>query len=274
MTATLNELNVTPLSELEHEGESEWEGELEGEYESEEFFGRLAALARRAAQSPALRRVGLTAARAALRGLPSVAGAIGGLPGSRGGRIGQSLGSGVAGALGVLLPDSEMEAELQGEFEMEGESEGEVNPLRRVYPDAMMEHLGHAAATAESEAEAEAFIGALLPVAARLIPRVAPLVTRALPQLVRGASSVVRQLRRTPATRPLVRTVPTIVRRTMASIARQARQGQPVPPAAAVRTLAQQTAQVLRNPQACVRAYQRSKALDRSYHNTCPQCGR
>ena len=44
-----------------------------------------------------------------------------------------------------------------------------ANPLRRVYPDAMMEHLGHAAAEAETEAEAEAFVGALVPLAAGLV---------------------------------------------------------------------------------------------------------
>src|SRR5262245_3811369 len=282
--STLNQLAGPPLFELEGEGEREWEvggqAEIEGESESEEFFGRLADLARRAAQSPALRRVGLSAARAALRGLPSVAGAVGGVPGSRGSRVGQSLGSGIAGALGAFRPDSEMEGELEGEWETETEDEGEiegeseVNPIRRIYPQAMMEHLGHAAASAENEAEAEAFIGALLPVAARLIPRVAPLVTRALPQLVRGASSVVRMLRSSPTTRPLVRAFPTIVRRTVANIARQAGHGQSVTPAGAVRTLAQQTAQVLSNPRTCVRAYQRSRALDRNYHRTCPQCGR
>src|SRR5690349_4074394 len=73
----------------------------------------------------------------------------------------------------------------EAEWELEGESEAEllVNPIRRVYPDAMMEHFGHAAAEARSEAEAEAFIGALIPLAARLLPRVAPVIMRSAPGL-------------------------------------------------------------------------------------------
>src|SRR5206468_517482 len=52
-------------SEWEAEGEGEWEWEAEGEGESEEFFRRILSLARRAASSPALRQVGLRAARGA-----------------------------------------------------------------------------------------------------------------------------------------------------------------------------------------------------------------
>src|SRR5690349_5008575 len=57
--------------EYEQEYEEEWEGEFEAESEAEAeaFFGRLASLAQRAVRSPALRRVGLAAARSALGGL-------------------------------------------------------------------------------------------------------------------------------------------------------------------------------------------------------------
>lgn len=238
------------MYEYELEGEFEYEAEAEceweGECEAEEFFGRLAALARRAAQSPALRRVGLAAARTALGGIGNIGAAIGGVPGSPGTVPGPGL----------------PQAEYEGEFEWEGE----VNPLRRVYPDALMEHLGHAAAETESEAEAEAFIGALIPLAARIIPRVAPAIMRAAPQLIRGAARVTRTLRRKPATRQLVRTMPTIIRNTAVSIARQASQGRPVTPQTAVRTLAQQTARVISSPRRAVQAYQRSRALDRRHH--------
>jgi hypothetical protein len=155
---------------------------------------------------------------------------------------------------------------LLGEGEFEGEFEDELNPIRRVYPDALMEHLGHAAAAAESEAEAETFIGALIPLAARILPRVAPTIMRAAPRLIRGAANVARTLRRHPATRPLVRALPTVVRRTAANIAQQVAQGRPVTPQSAVRTLARQTARVLSSPQQCVQAYRRSRALDRQLH--------
>jgi hypothetical protein len=229
--------------ELEEEYEGEYEGELEGEYEAEEegeeFFRQLASLAAQAARSPALRRIGQAAARSAMRGL---------------------------GGQAELEGELELEGEWEAGYEGEEEAEGEANPIRRVYPDALMEHFGHAASTAESEAEAEAFVGALVPLAARVIPRLAPAVMRAAPQLIRGVARVTRTLRRNPATRPLVRAVPTIVRRTTANLARRAARGQPVTPQVAVRTLAGQTSRVLSSPRQCVHAYRRSRDLDRHYH--------
>jgi hypothetical protein len=251
--------------ELEFEGELEWEGEgeWEGEAESEEFFRRIGALARRAASSPALRQVALRAARGALSGLGGVGGALGGaVGGTRGAALGRGLGSVVGRNVSGWLP----QRELEGEFELEFEGEEEVNPIRRVYPDALMEHLGHAAAEAESEEEAEAFIGALVPLAARLLPRAASTVMRVAPSLIRGVAGATRALRSNPATRPMVRALPAVVRQTAANLARQAAQGRPVTPQTAVRTLARQTASVLGSPQRCAQAFQRSRALDQRYH--------
>lgn len=255
--------------EFEDEGEFEFEGEYEGEYEGEEFFGRLAQLARRAVQNPALRRVGLQAARSALGGLRGMGGA----------------GGAAANILGGMLPQREYEGEFEyeGEYEFESEYEGEgeseyegedfVNPQRRLSQEALMAHLGNAAASAESEDEAEAFIGALIPLASRLIPRVAPAVMRAAPQLIRGISNVAQRLRSNPATQQLVRTLPTVARNTVASLARQVGQGRPVTPQTAVRALAQQTARVIGSPQQATRAYQRNRALDRRYHRTVARPG-
>jgi hypothetical protein len=241
--------------ESEWEGEYEYEGEYEGEFEGEEFFGRIANLARRAASNPMLRRVGLQAARAALGGLRGMGPA----------------GGAAASILGGMLPQREYEGEYEyegeGEFEYEGEYESFANPQRRLSREAMlMAHLGNSAAAAESEDEAEAFIGALIPLASRLIPRIAPAVMRAAPQLIRGMSNVAQRLRANPATRQLVRTLPQIARNTVGQMARQAAAGQPVTPQAAVRTLARQTARVIGSPQQAARAYQRNRALDRQYH--------
>jgi hypothetical protein len=289
------EYEAIPESEWETEFEAEYEGELEGE----EFIGALRRLAGRALAagrqqlrpgSP-LRRVALGAARQVVqRGLPALGGWAGGRLGQNlGGRFGalagpegaaigaaagQSLGDEGGTALGQMavptalswIPEQEYEFEYEGEGEYEGELEGEVNPIRRVYSDALMEHLGHAAAEAENEEEAEAFIGALIPLAARLIPRAAPAIVRAAPGLIRGLTGATRALRRSSTTRPLVRAIPTIVRQTAANIARQTAQGAPVTPQAAVRTLARQTAGVLSSPRQCARAYQRSRALDQRYH--------
>jgi len=242
-------------SEWESEGEFEYEGEDEGEYEGEEFFGRLASLARRAASNPMLRRVGLQAARSALSGLRGM-GPAGGL---------------AARAIGGFLPQREYEGE--GEFELESEFESFVNPQSRLSREALMAHLGNAAASAESEDEAEAFIGALIPLAAQLIPRVAPAVMRAAPQLIRGISNVTQRLRNNPATQQLVRTLPTVARNTVGSLARQAARGRPITPQAAVRTLAQQTARVVGNPRQATQAYRRNRALDRRYHRVVARPG-
>ena len=184
----------------------------------------------------------------------------------------------LGGVIGGLLGEGELEDELEGEEEYEYELEGEwedeyedesermANPLRRVYPDAMMEHLGHAAAEAETEAEAEAFIGALVPLATGLARAAAPHIARSTPQLVRGLSKVAHTLRRNPATRQLVRTLPTVASRTTRSLARQVAHGRPITPRRASRTLARQTAAVLRSPQARHNVVRRARALDRTYH--------
>jgi hypothetical protein len=255
--------------EFESELEGEYEGEFEGEMEAEEFFGRLAGLARRAAQSPALRSIGLQAARAALGGL-SRTGGVGGL---------------AANVIGGMLPQQEFEGEFEGEFEFEGEGEYEgeyegefegefeafSNPQSRLQTEALMAHLGNAAASAESEEEAEAFLGALVPLAAQLIPRVAPVVMRAAPQLINGVANAARTLMNSPTTQQLVRTLPTVAKNTVGAIARQVANGRPVTVQSAVQTLARQTANVIGNPQQATRAYQRNKSLDRAHHRTAPK---
>lgn len=274
-----------PVSEYELEALPELEvgygAEMEGEGESEQFFGALANLARRGAgwltaQGSPQRRVALWAARQALnRGLPALGRWVGGrIGGTADGATGASVGQRAASWLSGMLPAREYEGEWESEFEEE------LSPVRKVYPDALMEHLGHAAAETQSEAEAEALAGAMIPLAARAVPGAAPVILRASPGLVCGLSGVVRSLRRSPTTRPLLRTVPSIVRRTAASIAQQTAQGAPVTPQQAIQTLARQTYRVLRSPQQSVRAFQRSRVLDRQFHQgagaagVCPACQR
>ncbi len=267
--------------EYEDEYEGEYEDEYEGEYESEEFFRQIAALARRGMQSPTLQRLGRMARSAAMAG--RIAGlTMNPLPMPAVPQEPPAI---------VAVQEPRRRGGMQQrppQREYESEWEEEVNPQQRAYSGALMEHLAHAAATTESEAEAEAFIGALVPLAARLLPRAAPALLRAAPNLVRGLAGATRVLRRNPATRPLVRTLPTVLRRTAANVARQTAQGRPVTPQRAVQTLARQTAQVIGSPRQCVQAYQRGRTLDRQYHRMagnaarpqaarrqsgCPTCG-
>jgi hypothetical protein len=92
---------------------------------------------------------------------------------------------------------------------------------------------------------------------------------KVLPQLTRGATQVMRQLRQSPTTRPLVRAMPTIVRRTVADVARQVERGRPVTADFATRMLARETRRALADPQQLMRMYQRSRELDRRYHHVC-----
>ena len=163
----------------------------------------------------------------------------------------------------------EAEAESESEFESEDEDELEeefANPQARAYPDALMEHLGHLAAEAESEAEAEAFIAAAIPLAAQLLPKALPLISKAAPKLIKAAGRLTRVLRRNPRTRKLVRTVPRMIKRTVGSMAKQSARGRRVTPATATRTFRRQAAQVVGNPAQCAHAWRSSRAADRKYH--------
>src|SRR6478672_8541090 len=250
MSISQHELEALPELEGETEGELELEGEGEGELEGEQF-------------------------------LSTIARGIGGLLGETEGELefegeGELEFEGEGEFEGELEGEGELEFEGEGELEGEqflstivrgiggllGETELELNPVRRVYPDAMMEHLGHAAAEAESEAAAEAFLGALLPIAARALPS----VMRAAPRLIPQIGRIARVLRRNPATRPLVRAIPTIVQRTANTLARQAARGRPITARSALRVLDRQTSRALRNPYQRRRILHRARVIDRRYH--------
>jgi hypothetical protein len=178
--------------------------------------------------------------------------------GAQGRAAGQSLGQQAAARLGGMIP--------QREFEGEFEDELMLNPARRAFQVANLAHLGNAAAAARTEAESEAFLGALIPAAARLIPRLAPMVMRQAPALIRGVANVGRTILRSPAARQMIRTVPQIVRGTVGNLARQAAQGRPITAASAARTLAGQTYRTLATPARAQAAAARTRAQDRAYH--------
>jgi hypothetical protein len=159
--------------------------------------------------------------------------------------------------------------------------------MRKIYTDAMMEHLGELAAEAETEHEAaEHFLPligmaaskllpvvakAVAPMAKRALPQIARAVTRVAPRLTRGVGQIARGLHRNPATRPLLKAVPSIARRTVGAVARQAARGQRVTPRMATRTLAQQTRSVLGHPRRRAQVMRRHRVMDRRFHQ---QAGR
>jgi len=193
-------------------------------------------------------------------------------------------GEGWLGALGNIAGSllGESEDEYESEFESEDEFEGEVNPIRKIYPDAMMEHLGELAAEAESEDEAaEHFLPligmaaskllpvvakAVAPMARKALPKIAKALTKATPGLTRGVGKVAKALHRNPQTRHLLRAVPGIARRTVGSIAHKVARGGHVTPRTAVQTLARQTRRVLGTPRLRGQALRRHRNLERRFH--------
>jgi len=292
------------LGELEGLGEFETEFESEFEGEMPESFGwgdignwakgQWAAVKTPGSwQNSAVR----LADRAILAAAPSIGSAIGGTTGGGIGKAIQDAGT------AVIPPEwresefeGELESELEGEFETEFEFEqeglGEISPVSRVYPDAMMEHLGHAAMEAESEFEAAEGFAPLVPLvasklvplaakaaphlAARVLPRVAHAVNRVTPHLTRSVGNLTRALYRHPQTRPLLRVVPSITRRAVTTIARHAAAGRPVSPHRAVRILAHQNHRVLSNPRLVHHTLRRSRSMDGRYHRLAgiPAVGR
>lgn len=182
---------------------------------------------------------------------------------------------GIGKALSGLLGDGEHEAEF--EFEAEAETEDEaaeeyedeafVNPVRRIYPDAeLMAHLSAKAARSANDSEAEAFLGALVPIAAKLVPRAATVLVRHTPALIRGTSALGRRLRRDPAISRFVMAIPVILQRTAQSLADQAASGRPVTPDSVISTLTRIAARLLRTPSERDRAVRAVTTFDRRYH--------
>jgi hypothetical protein len=96
-----------------------------------------------------------------------------------------------------------------------------------------------------------------------LSPRDRRALQRMLPHLVRGAAVLTRILRRRRMTRPAVRAVPTIMRRTVATLKRQAAAGQPITRRAAARAATVEVRRVLGSPSACAAAIRQNVRASR-----------
>ena len=88
--------------------------------------------------------------------------------------------------------------------------------------------------------------------------------TERLPHLVSGTAILTRVLRRRRATRVEVRAVPTIMRRTVKTLKRQAAAGRPITRRTAAHAAASQVRQVLGNPTVCAAAIARNVRSSRA----------
>lgn len=162
---------------------------------------------------------------------------------------------------------------LLGESEYEQTSEAlpeyESTPSMNEY-EVMAEHLAHMAANSQSEAEAEAFLGAMIPMIARGVSAATPALTRIAPRLIRPMAQAGRALFRNQRTRPLLRTMPQIARRTISTLSRNMGSNGQVPTEqTAARALASNVAQVLGSPQKTAQIMRRSRVI---HNRTCAQC--
>jgi hypothetical protein len=232
------------------------EQEFEGELESEHFFKGIGRFLKRAA--PILKKVAKVAA-------PIVGTAIGG---PVGGLLGKAAGSLLGeGELEHELHEShelhEFESEFESEFEGETEMAHEIASHELTHHEALAEMMAEAASHEQHEGEAEAMVGAATLTVISPADRRA--LRRILPHLVRGAAILTRILRRRRVTRPMVRAVPTIVRRTVRDLKKQAAKGIPVTRRTAARAAARQVRRVLGSPKACTVAVVRNIRTSRAY---------
>jgi hypothetical protein len=137
-------------------------------------------------------------------------------------------------------------------LESSQEVANEIAQHEVTHHEALAEIMAENAAHEQQEAQAEAMIGGA--VVTVLSPRDRRALLRLLPHLVRGAAVLTRILRRRRATRPAVRAVPTIMRRTIATLRRQAAAGKPVTRQVAGRAAAVEVRRVLGSPSACAAA--------------------
>jgi|GEM_PF-1101248 len=223
-------------------GEGEDELEAFGAYESEDeqFFKRIGKFIKKAA--PVLSKV----AKAAM---PIVAGAVGGPVGMKIGKL-----------AGQFLKEGEFEDEYEGEFESIGESPLHESPLTA--QQGLGELMAAIASKAQTDMEAEAMAGAATVITLSPADRAA--LRNVMTSMVRGSAVLTRILRRNRATRPAVRAVPTIVRRTAQTLQRRAASGRPVTKRAAARVMARQTQKVLGSPAVCSHAVQRNVRATRA----------
>jgi len=162
-----------------------------------------------------------------------------------GGALGGPAGAMIGSKLGGFV--SQLEAE---EFDGEGDTEDELQattvPGLTQQMEAMAEEFAGESAETENEAEAQSLAGG---VTIHILSHAPLAVRRVSPVLVRRSARLAQLLRRSPHTRPLLKTLPSIQKRTAAALAVKASKGKPITPRTAVRTMAKQTMRVMGNPQ-------------------------
>jgi hypothetical protein len=185
---------------------------------------------------------------------------VGAIPGA------EAVGGPLAGSLILqLLQEGEMEAvSMEAQFFGTNEAELEVGNTEAAQEAALTEVLAAEASHSERESEAGALLGAAVPSAVKSMGG-AQALRHIMPVLIQATARLVRLLhRRGPAGRHLLRLVPTVLRRTVASLRAAQQAGRPITSALAVRLMAAQAARVLGNSTMVTRTMLRN-AIIRKY---------
>jgi beta-phosphoglucomutase-like phosphatase (HAD superfamily) len=161
-----------------------------------------------------------------------------------------------------LVKEGEMEAvQMEAEFFGTNEMEAEVAQTETAHEAALTEFLAAQAAEASTEAEAEAAIGASLPITISIMGGRQAL--RSVTPILSQANSILAQTlsRQGRPGRELLRTVPSIQRRAIATLKAAARSGRPINGATAVKAMASSARRVLGNPRTVQQAVVRNTVL-------------
>jgi hypothetical protein len=168
----------------------------------------------------------------------------------------------VAKLTSALVKEGEMEAmQMEAEFFGTNEMEAEVSNTESAHEAALTEFLAAQAAEASTEAEAEAAIGATLPITITIMGGRRAL-RKVMPVLAQANATMVRTLaQQGPTGRQLLRLAPTIQRRAIGTLKAAARAGKPINSATAAKAMASAAFRVLNNPKTVQKAIVRNGVL-------------
>jgi hypothetical protein len=180
--------------------------------------------------------------------------------------------AGLLRQLSDILGDGEAEAaQLEANFFGSNAMNGELAASEMAHEAALTEVMAAEATHTASESEAESLLGAALPITITIMSgrRAARPV---YPALVRANRRLVRSIRTSgPAGPQLLRVVPAIHRRTIATLRAAGRAGHPITPQLATQVMAGHAARVLSSPRLCGHALVRNTAIR---HATVARPGR
>jgi hypothetical protein len=180
--------------------------------------------------------------------------------------------AGLLRQLSDILGDGEAEAaQAEANFFGGNAMNGELAATEMAHEAALTEVMAAEATHTASESEAESLLGAALPITITIMSG-SRAVRPVYPALVRANRRLVRSIRTSSPSGPqLLRVVPAIQRRTIATLRAARRAGHPVTPQLATRVMAGHAARVLSSPRLCGHALVRNTTIR---HATVARPGR